>query len=99
MNHTFGLIINYWLEGQSAVERTKFNRKFLGYNDKSQFGKYSYFREGLMTKIPHIRISNSLFILREDDLKRVKTFCEEYGVKLFVRKVVLTKSDMKELLK
>ena len=99
MNQTFGFIINYRLEGKSPVERTKFNRKFLGYNDKSQFGKYLYFREGLLTKIPHIRVSNSLFITLKEDLKRVKTFCEEYGVKLFVRKIILTKSDMKELSK
>ena len=99
MKQTFGIIINYRLEGKSAVERTKFNRRLLGYNDKSQFGKYLYFRGGLMTKISHIRVSNSLFIILENDLKRVKTFCEEYGVKLFVRKVILTKSDIKKLLK
>ena len=99
MNPTLGLIINYRLEGRTSVERTRFNRKFLGYNDKSQFGKYSYFREGLMSKIPHVHISNSLFIILEDDLKRVKSFCDEYDVKLFIRKVVLTKSDLKELLK
>lgn len=99
MNQTFGLIISYRLDGWSPVERTRFNRKFLGYNDKSQYGKYSYFREGLMTKIPHVHVSKSLFIILEDDLKRVKSFCDEYKVELFIRKVVLIRSDIRALSK
>lgn len=99
MDYKYGFIINYWLTGQPPVERTRFNRKLLGYTDKSQFGKYSYFREGLITKIPHVHVSNSLFIILEEDLKVIKSFCDENNVKLFVRKVVLTKSDLRALLK
>ena len=99
MNQTFGFIISYRLDGWSPVERTRFNRKFLGYKDKSQYGKYSYFREGLMTKIPHVHVSKSLFIILEGDLKRVKDFCDENEINLFVRKVVLTRSDIKALSK
>jgi len=72
---------------------------FLGYTDRSQFGKYSYFRDGLITKIPHVHVSNSLFIILEEDLKGIKSFCDENNVKLFVRKVVLTESDLRELSK
>jgi hypothetical protein len=52
-----------------------------------------------MTKIPHVHVSNSLFIIREDDLEGVKSFCDEYNVELFIRKVVLTKSDIRTLSK
>jgi len=47
-----------------------------------------------MAKIPHVYVSNSLFIILEEDLKKVKSFCGEYDVELFVRKVVMTKSDI-----
>lgn len=52
-----------------------------------------------MTKIPHVHVSNSLFIILENDFKRVKSFCDEYNVELFVRKVVLIKSDIQVLSK
>jgi len=99
MSYEFGIIISYWQKGRSPVERNQFNRKFLGYKDKSQFGKYTYYRGGLITEIPHVHVSNSLFIILEDDLKQVKNFCDDYNVDLFIRKVVLTKSDIKALLK
>ncbi len=52
-----------------------------------------------MTKIPHVHVSKSLFIILEGDLKRVKDFCDENEINLFVRKVVLTRSDIKALSK
>ncbi len=99
MNERLGIIFSYSLEAQNPVERTQFNRKFLGYNDKSQYGKYSYFREGVMTEIPHVYVSNSLFIISEKDLKKIRHFCKRYDANLFVRKVVLTKSDLRMLSK
>ena len=62
MNQTFGLIISYRLDGWSPVERTRFNRKFLGYNDKSQYGKYSYFR------IPEISRPYIQLAVQEEDM-------------------------------
>ena len=73
-----GVIFSYWLKGRSPGERTQFNRRFLGYTDKSQFGKYSCRREGLMSRIPHVHVSNSLFIIREEDLDKIKNFCQEF---------------------
>ena len=40
MNRQYGFIIGYRLEGKTPVERTRFNRRFLGYTDKSQYGKF-----------------------------------------------------------
>lgn len=50
-----------------------------------------------MTKIPCIHVSNSLFIILEDDLDRVKKFCNGFDVELFIRKVILTESDVRML--
>lgn len=92
-----GIIFSYWLKGRTSRERTQFNRKLIGYTDKSQFGKYSYKREGLMSRIPHVHVSNSLFIIREDDLDEIESFCKDLDVQLFIRRVILEKSDIKEL--
>jgi hypothetical protein len=61
-----------------------------------QFGKYSYRREGLMSRIPHVHVSNSLFIIREEDLDKIKNFCQEFDVPC--EKVILEESDIGVLL-
>ena len=50
-----------------------------------------------MSDIPHVHLSNSIFIILEKDLDRVKGFCETFGEDLFVRKVILTASDLEIL--
>ena len=37
-----GIIFGIRLEGFSPLDRTRFNKKVLGYTNKSQIGKYSY---------------------------------------------------------
>ena len=50
-----------------------------------------------MSDIPHVHLSNSIFIILEEDLDRVKGYCETFVVDLFLRKVILTASDMEVL--
>ena len=97
MNRQFGFIIGYRLEGKTPVERTRFNRKFLGYTDKSQYGRFSYSRDGFMSGIPHVHAFNACFIIRKDDFEDVKGFCDQYHVELFIREVVLVESDIEAL--
>ena len=97
MESQIGLIIWYRLEGKSSVERTRFNRGFLGYVDRSQYGKFSYSREGFMSGIQNVPAMNSLFIIRRGDLEKVKAFCDRYSVDLYVREVILTQSDVEAL--
>jgi len=51
-----------------------------------------------MSRIPHVHVSNSLFIIREEDLDKIKNFCQEFDVPLFVRRVILEESDIGVLL-
>ncbi len=97
MDNRLGIIIGYRLEGKTPVERTRFNRKFLGYTDRSQYGRFSYSRGGLMSGIPNVHAFNSCFIIRMEDLEKVKGFCDQHNVELFVRRVVLIESDIEAL--
>ena len=45
-------VIAYDLTGKSSVQKTRVIRALFGYEDKSNFGKYKYVREGLLAKIP-----------------------------------------------
>jgi hypothetical protein len=46
-------IIAYDLTGKSPVQKTRVIRALFGYEDKSNFGKYKYTRDGLISKIPN----------------------------------------------
>ena len=56
MNRQYGFIIGYRLEGKTPVERTRFNRRFLGYTDKSQYGKFSDYNPKVLIFVFEIRI-------------------------------------------
>lgn len=48
-------VVAYDLTGKSPVQKTRVIRALFGYEDKSNFGKYKYAREGLISKIPNAR--------------------------------------------
>ena len=48
-------VIAYDLTGKSPVQKTRVIRALFGYEDKSNFGKYRYARDGLISKIPNAR--------------------------------------------
>ena len=92
-----GVIIYYSLEGLLPKDKTKFCRTFLGYNDKSQFGRYTYVRSGLLDDIPHVRIAPSLLIVDKEAQPKIENFVKDFDIDLFVRRVVLEKDDIRKL--
>ena len=80
-------------KGMTQNERNKFSRKFYGYTDRSRFGKYTYFREGWLGNIPHLKPVKSVLIVRQQDCQKVLDFLKSYNAEIFVRDVLLTKED------
>ena len=56
-------IIVYNLADKSPVQKTRILRVLFGYEDKSNFGKYKYAREGLISKIPNaLQIKSAIIV-------------------------------------
>lgn len=56
-------IITYNLTDKSPVQKTRIIRALFGYEDKSNFGKYKYVREGLISKIPNtLQIKSAIMV-------------------------------------
>ncbi len=56
-------IITYNLADKSPVQKTSIIRALFGYEDKSNFGKYKYVREGLISKIPNaLQIKSAIMV-------------------------------------
>jgi len=82
--------------GTPYKERARFFRQLYGYTDNSQYGKYSYRREGLLDRVGYVRFSRGVFIIRKDALATVKRFMKGKA-KIATRMVKLTAKDRKRL--
>jgi len=76
--------------------KSRLFQKLLGYKDKSNFGKYTYRRKGLLDSIPHISPARGLLIVRANDVKKIFEFLKDKA-DVFSRKIVLTAKDKKKL--
>ncbi len=93
-----GSLICYTLcSDVTSVQRNKLRKLLLGYNDYSNKGRYRYFREGLLTVIPSIRLIRSVFIVKNDDCGKALKLLKEFEATIYVKKVILTEEDCRRL--
>lgn len=81
----------------TAAERNKFRKLFWGYTDFSNKGQYRYFRKGLLSEIPHIKLIRSVIVVRNEDCDRIVEFLKNHNATTFVKTVILTGKDKKKL--
>ncbi|KXB01522.1 hypothetical protein AKJ44_02450 [candidate division MSBL1 archaeon SCGC-AAA261F17] len=68
-----------------------------GYVDKSNYGQYTYEREGLLERVPYRKLIKGVFILGRRDLEKFVELLEKYQAEYYVRSIKLTSQD-KEIL-
>ncbi|MCX8179550.1 MAG: hypothetical protein N3E38_02315 [Candidatus Aenigmarchaeota archaeon] len=68
----------------SSSERNKFFKELYGWKQiiKRNKRNYEYRREGILDKIPHIRVDQSIFIILETHLKLMQEFFREWEDKI-----------------
>ena len=85
----------------SLYDRNKFYRGLFGYRQTvRENGKvYRYEKKGLINKMPHIKVEDSVIILLEEDSPCLKEYLERWSKKVDYRtfKVVLEKDQLEEL--
>ena len=95
--HT-GAIISFKITGKNNHSKiNNFCRKFYGYKDKSNKGRYTYERKGLITKYPHIKIQRGLIIIRIEDAEEITRILEKFGAEVFMREIILLHEDTEKL--
>jgi len=68
-----------------------------GWKDKSQHSKYTYDRKGILSSIPHILINRCVLIVGKEDADKIISFLNENNAEVFVREIILKKSDIENL--
>lgn len=95
----YGAIVVIALHSATAFKvRASFFRGLYGYDDKSQFGKYHYRREGLLDRLGYVPLGRGVFIVRADALAQVKRYMQGRA-EVVCRKVILTAGDRRTLVK
>ncbi|KXB01988.1 hypothetical protein AKJ45_03785 [candidate division MSBL1 archaeon SCGC-AAA261F19] len=70
------------------------SRALQGYKDRSNYGKYSYDRRGLLEKIPYLKLMNGVFILREKDSDRLIELLERYEAEYYAGPVTKSSKEV-----
>ena len=98
MYENIGTIILYRIKAKTTKSNTeKFCREFYGYTDKSNYGKYTYYRKGLLDVVPHIKLIRGAIIVQKNDQKKVITFLRQFNAEIHKRDMILTEKDKKQL--
>lgn len=93
-----GSLICYTLGPDTTTfQRNKLRKLLLGYTDYSNKSQYQYLRNGLLKKIPSIRLIRSVFIVRNEDSEKVLNLLKEFKAKVYVKKIILTNKDRQML--
>ena len=69
---------------ESANERNKFFRGLYGWEQvvPSEHKRYVYRRPGLLDDVPHMKISESVFMIANEHMKRVQEYFDQWHEKV-----------------
>ena len=80
-----------------SKEKAKIFRLLYGYSGSSNYGRYSYPKKGILSSLPHIKLTRGVFILRKGDEKVLKNALKGKDVSLETREIELNSDDLKIL--
>jgi len=66
------------------VKVNEFCRKFYGYTDRSNKGRYNYKRPGFIDDISHVKVIRGVVVVGIADTKQVVDFIEKFGAEVYV---------------
>ena len=93
------IIVFRLLKRVGHVKVNQFCRRFYGYLDRSNLGKYTYRRPGFLDEIPHVRVIRGVVIVRKEDAEKVVDFLRGFDAEVYAWTVMLRPEDEKALLK
>lgn len=75
-------LITYHTKNLNSTQRSILSKKLNGYLDKSNKAQYAYNRKGIITKLPHIKITNKTFVIKKYDFALISKEIRKHGAKI-----------------
>jgi len=85
-------LLIYDLKNKNNVEKTHIVRSLFGYEDKSNMGKYTYKREGLLSKFKYEKLDKSAIVVDIKNEERVKNMLRKFGLNVLIMRLPKKKS-------
>ena len=79
------------------IKKPKFVRELYGYSDKSNFGRYNYKRDGLLSRLKHTKPSKSAVIVKREEAHVLRSFLKKCNAPFTERLVILDPKEAKRL--
>jgi hypothetical protein len=80
-------LLLYDLKNKSNVEKTHIVRSLFGYQDKSNMGKYTYQRKGLLSKFKYEKWDKSAIVVNSKDEEVVKRILRKFGLSVLIMRL------------
>lgn len=90
------ILIIHDLSGLDHYQKVLFNRAIYGYTDNSNNAAYQYKREGILSKIPHLRLLKGALVIKKEDINKIKLVLNKYKVKYEVYTILIKESKLKK---
>lgn len=81
----------------TGSNKTRFYRELYGWKNFSNFGRYIYIKDGLLSNIKHIKPTKSTIIVSIKNSKIVRDFFKKNKVVFNEKIIVLNKEEAKKL--
>lgn len=88
---------NFKSSNMSRNDMDQFLRELAGHNDKSNYGKYTYRKRGLLDDIPHIKPVRSVIVVSSNESTSIIKLLRRYKIDAYIRDIILTKEDVSKL--
>lgn len=94
-----GRIICYNLKpaNLTRVEIARFQMELSGRQNRSNYGRYTYYREGLLDRIPHIKPVRSAIVVLPEFAEEILELLRKYRAEIFARDIILRREDIIKL--
>jgi len=80
-------LLLYDLKNKNNVEKMHIVRSLFGYEDKSNMGKYTYQRKGLLSKFKYEKLDKSAIIVDVRDEENVKNMLRKFGLNVLTMRL------------
>jgi len=94
---TIGIEFTFDTRFKKASERVRFYRELYGYRRYSNYSRYVYLEEGILSDIPYLKQAASQVIVSVKNAKKLRKFLKNRRVVFNEKIVILNKEEAEKL--
>ena len=91
-------LIVYDLTKLEHYHKVLFNRTLFGFTDNSNHGSYQYKREGILSKIDHLRLLKGAIIVKMSDIHKLIPSFKKYKIKYHTYDISINPNILKKVI-